>query len=134
MRHVELLLYVAFVDSSQIIHDLDQLPRNTLAGLRDTLLGLLSTYSTGPRPIRIQLCVCLANLAIQMTEWKNMLQLVGSTLGENAGDCVLEFLRILPEEVTEGRKINLSVCRVEAPPAVFRASFPQQTSRSAIIF
>jgi hypothetical protein len=25
-------------------------------------------------------------------------------------DCVLEFLKILPEEVTEGRKINLSVC------------------------
>ena len=35
--------------------------------------------------------------------------MVGTTLGSTAGDCVLEFLRILPEEVTEGRKINLSV-------------------------
>ena len=48
-----------------------------------------------------------------MTEWKNVLELVGSTLGSNAGDCVLDFLRVLPEEVTEGRKINLSVRGIE---------------------
>ena len=45
-----------------------------------------------------------------MIEWKDVLQIVGSTLGNAGGDCVLEFLRVLPEEVTEGRKINLSVC------------------------
>lgn len=50
-----------------------------------------------------------------MLEWKDVLQLVGSTLGNSGGDCVLEFLKVLPEEVTEGRKINLSVCRAEAP-------------------
>lgn len=49
-----------------------------------------------------------------MTEWKDVLQLVGSTLGSNGGDCVLDFLRVLPEEVTEGRKINLSVCTAES--------------------
>lgn len=47
-----------------------------------------------------------------MTEWKDVLQVVGSTLGNQAGDCVLEFLKVLPEEVTEGRKINLSVRQV----------------------
>ena len=50
-----------------------------------------------------------------MLEWKNVLQLVGSTLGSSAGDCVLEFLRVLPEEVTEGRKINLTVRPAETP-------------------
>lgn len=44
-----------------------------------------------------------------MTEWKDVLQVVGSTLGMQAGDCILEFLKVLPEEVIEGRKINLSV-------------------------
>jgi hypothetical protein len=78
-------------------------------GLRDSVLNLLSAYAPGPRPIQTQLCVCLANLAIQMTQWKDVLVTVGNTLGGTAGDCVLEFLRILPEEVTEGRKINLSV-------------------------
>ena len=48
-----------------------------------------------------------------MTEWKDVLQDVSSTLGSNAGDCILEFLQVLPEEVTEGRKINLSVRAVE---------------------
>ena len=43
-----------------------------------------------------------------------MLQSVGSTLGGDAGDCMLEFLKILPEEVTEGRKINLTVCAVDS--------------------
>ena len=61
----------------------------------------------------MQLCVSLVNLAIQMIEWKDVLQLVGSTLGDSSGDCVLEFLRVLPEEVTEGRKINLTVCGAE---------------------
>ena len=65
--------------------------------------------------------MCLANVAIQMTEWKDVLQLVGSTLGSSAGDCVLEFLRVLPEEVTEGRKINLTVCAAEILPALKQA-------------
>ena len=44
-----------------------------------------------------------------MTEWKDVLQHVVSTLGHKSGDCILEFLSVLPEEVTEGRKISLSV-------------------------
>jgi transportin-3 len=63
----------------------------------------------------MQLCVCLANLAIQMTEWKNVLPLILSTLGTDSQTlpCVLDFLRVLPEEVTEGRKINLTVRSAE---------------------
>lgn len=52
----------------------------------------------------------MANLAIQMLEWKNVVQLVVETLHSKPGgvQCVLEFVKILPEEVTEGRKINLT--------------------------
>ena len=46
-----------------------------------------------------------------MLEWKDVIQTVGSSLGDTAGDCILDFLRVLPEEVTEGRKINLTVSR-----------------------
>ena len=102
----------------QITYDLDQLPRQSISSLRDSILGLLHGFRDGPRPIRTQLCVCLAHLAIQMVEWKDVLQHVGSTLGSSGGDCVLEFLRVLPEEVTEGRKINLTVCWVETPPSL----------------
>lgn len=46
-----------------------------------------------------------------MLEWKDVLSVVVSTLGNDANSiaCVLEFLHVLPEEVTEGRKINLTV-------------------------
>lgn len=45
-----------------------------------------------------------------MLEWKDVLQTVVTALGsDQAGiTCVLEFLHVLPEEVTEGRKINLA--------------------------
>lgn len=93
----------------QIVFDLDQLPAESVLALRDSVLNLLVAFAPGPRPIQTQLCVCLASLAIQMLAWKDVLVTVGSALGNTAGDCVLEFLKILPEEVTEGRKINLSV-------------------------
>jgi transportin-3 len=47
-----------------------------------------------------------------MTEWKDVIPLVVSSLGNEAEShaCILDFLRVLPEEVTEGRKITLTVC------------------------
>jgi len=46
-----------------------------------------------------------------MLEWKDVLQTVVESLGSDADSiaCLLEFLHVLPEEVTEGRKINLTV-------------------------
>ncbi|EYE98721.1 nuclear import receptor MTR10 [Aspergillus ruber CBS 135680] len=105
---VEAKLFGATTLKGKIVFDLDQLPSESVVALRDSVLNLLVAYAAGPRPIQTQLCVCLASLAIQMLEWKDVLVTVGSALGSSAGDCVLEFLKILPEEVTEGRKINLS--------------------------
>ncbi len=47
-----------------------------------------------------------------MKDWKDVLPLVVSSLGSEAEShaCILDFLRVLPEEVTEGRKITLTVC------------------------
>jgi hypothetical protein len=47
-----------------------------------------------------------------MTEWKDVVPMVVSTLGNDPEShaCILDFLKVLPEEVTEGRKINLTVC------------------------
>src|SRR2546426_215086 len=89
-----------------------QLSGTEILALRDQLLVLLRHFAAGPKPIRVQLCVCLAILAIQMTEWKGVMQDVVSTLSRDVEShaCILDFLRVLPEEVTEGRKINLTVC------------------------
>ena len=74
------------------------------------MLSLLATYAKGPKPVRTQLAVSLANLAIQMLEWKNVLETVVTKLGNDPSSlpCALEFMHVLPEEVTEGRKINLT--------------------------
>ncbi|KZF25416.1 putative mRNA transport regulator [Xylona heveae TC161] len=103
-------LFSATTLKGKITYDIEQLPRETLPALRDSLLSLLTSYRAGPRPVRIQLCVCLANLAIFMLEWKNVLQTIVATLGTEAENlsCILDFLRVLPEEVTEGRKIHLT--------------------------
>ncbi|KAL8694308.1 MAG: hypothetical protein Q9218_001013 [Villophora microphyllina] len=104
----EAKLFAATTLKGKITYDLDQLPRESLSSLRDSILNLLVSYREGPRPVRTQLCVCLANLAIQMLDWKDVLSQVGSAIGDDSGDCILEFLKILPEEVTEGRKISLT--------------------------
>jgi hypothetical protein len=97
----------------QITYDLGtQISEADLPALRSQLLLLLKKYAPGPKPVRVQLCVCLAILAIQMQSWKDVLPTVVSTLGNDVAShaCILDFLRVLPEEVTEGRKITLSVC------------------------
>jgi transportin-3 len=90
---------------------LTQVSPAELTAVRTQILSLLSLFASGPKPIRVQLCVCLANLAIQMKDWKDVLPVVVSSLGNQAEShaCILDFLRVLPEEVTEGRKITLTV-------------------------
>ncbi|KAI0183973.1 exportin 1-like protein [Xylaria flabelliformis] len=87
-----------------------QVPPSETLAVRNQLLELLQLYAPGPKPIRVQLCVCLAILAIQMTDWKDVLAVVVSSLGNQVEShaCILDFLRVLPEEVTEGRKITLT--------------------------
>lgn len=97
----------------QITYDLaTQVPSNELPALRNQILLLLKHFAAGPKPIRVQLCVCLAILAIQMKDWNDVLPSVVQSLSDSPEShaCILDFLRVLPEEVTEGRKITLSVC------------------------
>ncbi|KAF1939953.1 karyopherin [Clathrospora elynae] len=103
-------LFAATTLKGKIVYDLHQVPRDQLPELRASIMRNLAIFHAGPKPIRLQLCVCLANLAIQMTEWKDVLKDVVTALGAEPATlpCVLDFLRVLPEEVMHGRKIALS--------------------------
>ncbi|KAK6356642.1 Nuclear import receptor [Orbilia javanica] len=109
---LDVKLFAATTLKGKIIYDVPQLPRHALGELRDSLLGLLQEFRSEKknRIIRTQLNVCLAILAIQMTEWKNVLDSVIEKLGTDADGsiCLLEFLKVLPEEVTEGRRIRMT--------------------------
>lgn len=52
-----------------------------------------------------------------MLEWKDVLPVILSNLGNDPQSipCMLEFLHVLPEEVTEGRKIHLTVRSAGTP-------------------
>ncbi|RWA10704.1 hypothetical protein EKO27_g4404 [Xylaria grammica] len=104
-------LFAATTLKGKITFDLQsQVPASEMVAVRNQLLELLHLYAPGPKPIRVQLCVCLAILAIQMRDWKDVLAVVVSSLGNQVEShaCILDFLRVLPEEVTEGRKITLT--------------------------
>ncbi|KAF3052854.1 Nuclear import receptor [Didymella keratinophila] len=103
-------LFAATTLKGKIVYDLHQIPRDQLPQLRESIMKNLVVFRAGPKPIRLTLCVCLANLAIQMTEWKDVLTDIVSALGSDPATlpCVLDFLRVLPEEVTHGRKIALT--------------------------
>ncbi|KAI0012954.1 exportin 1-like protein [Xylariaceae sp. FL0662B] len=104
-------LFAATTLRGKITYDLaTQVPPTELLAVRTQLLALLKRFAPGPKPIRVQLCVCLAILAIQLKEWKDVLPVVVSSLGNDVEShaCILDFLRVLPEEVTEGRKITLT--------------------------
>lgn len=104
--------YPILTSTGQITYDLStQVSEAELPALQQQVLLLLKHFSAGPKPIRVQLCVCLAILAIQMKDWKDVLPTVVSSLGDNVEShaSILDFLRVLPEEVIEGRKITLTV-------------------------
>ncbi|KAL4729544.1 Nuclear import receptor [Fusarium chlamydosporum] len=107
----EATLFAAITLRGKITYDLStQVPASELPALRTQILLLLKHFAPGPKPIRVQLCVCLAILAIQMKDWNDVLSSVVQSLSDSPEShaCILDFLRVLPEEVTEGRKITLS--------------------------
>ncbi|KAK3319342.1 armadillo-type protein [Apodospora peruviana] len=107
----EAQLFAATTLKGKITYDLGrEITEGDLPALRSQILLLLKKFAPGPKPVRVQLCVCLAILAIQMQAWKDVLSTVVAALGNDVAShaCILDFLRVLPEEVTEGRKITLS--------------------------
>ncbi|CED82507.1 Nuclear transport regulator [Phaffia rhodozyma] len=86
---------------AKVIYDISELDPSSTAGLRTSLLTALRTFSVpGSRPVLVQVCLALADLAVQMMEWENV---VSGLIGELGKDvqmvpALLEFLRVLPEE------------------------------------
>ncbi|KAL7422250.1 Nuclear import receptor [Cryptotrichosporon argae] len=93
-----------------ILYDLSQLPRDALASLRDSILASVVPLSqpgapAGSRAVVTQLCLALADLALQMPEWAGP---VGETIerfGTDPGTVVLllKFLGSLAEESCNSR-------------------------------
>lgn len=86
---------------SQVIYDISELDEASLQGLRTSLLTALRRFSVpGFRPILIQVCLALADLAVQMLSWSSVVQGLIADFGQDVAmvPALLEFLRVLPEE------------------------------------
>ncbi|ORY83698.1 armadillo-type protein [Protomyces lactucae-debilis] len=107
---VEAKLFAAQTLRMKIALDSHQLPSTALEPLRDNLVQLIVRYATGPKPILTALCVAVATLALQLSQWTTMLQDMMQVLSKDldSWQALLLFLSILPEELSEDRKLGLS--------------------------
>ena len=96
----------------QVILHTRQIGRSELPQLKDFLLSIFRTYPTEMSlPLRRYLCVCLANIALQSVDWKDVIPEIQAFSEEIKNPTVLfDFLRVLPEEFSTNPKNNLTVC------------------------
>jgi len=78
--------------------------------LKNSLVQLIITNRASHKIINTQLCVALANLALQFLSWKGVIPELVNSLGSNPEtiSSLLEFLKVLPEELSSSRKLPIS--------------------------
>lgn len=108
-------MFAAQTIKTKIQYDFHQLPTESLNPLRDSLVALIQKYANGPRPILIALCVALATLALQLIEWTTVLEDMTKALSGSASswNALLQFISVLPEEISETKKMSLSETQIE---------------------
>ncbi|KAI5479719.1 mRNA transport regulator (Mtr10) [Pseudohyphozyma bogoriensis] len=108
---VEPKLFAAQTFRTKISYDLAQLPSAHLLPLRDSLLTALRSFASGPRVILTQLCIALADLALQLTsaEWADPPTSMVEMFGKEPAmaGALLEFLQVLAEEYSGNLKLDV---------------------------
>jgi len=104
----------------QVTYDISELDSPSLVSLRSSLLSAFRIFSVpGNRPILIQVCLALADLAVQMMEWTDVVHGLIEEFGKEVEmvPALLDFLRVLPEEVANP-KITITVSSSSDAPFV----------------
>ncbi|KAJ1999763.1 Nuclear import receptor [Coemansia thaxteri] len=102
---VEIKLFGAQTLRNKIINDFSELGEQGALQLRDSVVNHLRNARSGPQPLITQLCLALADLAVQLGAWKDpFADMAGSFLSDpESVSCLLEFLAVLPEEMVNER-------------------------------
>ncbi|KAG2219346.1 hypothetical protein INT45_011254 [Circinella minor] len=109
--NTETRLFAAQTFRQKITYDLRDLEPPARLALRDSLVEQLTVVAaTGPKVIMLQLCLALADLAIQLLEWKTAVKDMVSKFGGSpeTAVCLLEFLTVLPEELNSNTRLPLT--------------------------
>ncbi|XP_047992380.1 transportin-3 [Leguminivora glycinivorella] len=85
---------------SKVQHNLSELPEEARASLRDSLIAhLRGDMSETSQAILTQLCLALADLALQMPTWKNCTSDLIKSFSDRSNPALLEILTVLPQEI-----------------------------------
>ncbi|KAI9208648.1 armadillo-type protein [Polychytrium aggregatum] len=109
-------IFAAQTFRQKVMYDLIDLDASSRMSLRDSLVNLLPQFSSGPKSIKTQLCLALADLAIQTSSWEDPVNQMIVLLGKDPKTVgiLLEFLRILPEETNGNQRIPIDKTDLEA--------------------
>lgn len=112
-RTLESCYFAAQTMRSKIQKSFHELPSEAHISLRDSLLNHISQINEGTNTvIVVQLCLALADLALQMPTWqKSTLDLINQ-FSQNHLWQLLEVMTVLPEEL-ESRSVRLGANRRE---------------------
>ncbi len=110
-EHSEMLFFTYLVFFSQT--SFSELPPDSHASLRDSLLEHVNNVDESTNSvIATQLSVAVADLALQMPEWKGFVADLIARFGQSRPFVLLEILVVLPEEVNS-RHLRLGANRRE---------------------
>lgn len=101
-RDVESCYFAAQTMRTKIQYAFHELPHSSHQSLRDSLLNHCTNVSSETPPVIVtQLSLALANLALQMSSWKNVVEELIKRFGLESKHWtfLIEFLSLLPEEI-----------------------------------
>lgn len=108
---LEYKMFASQTLKAKSMYDLSQVPQELLHQLKGSVLQLLAIYSNeSDRLIRTQLCLTLAHLSLQYLEWQGAMNEISTFLSSKPEymPALLEFFKVLPEELSETNKSALT--------------------------
>lgn len=107
---------------SKVQHNLSELPPEAVVSLRDSLVQHLEVSCTNTNAaILTQLCLALADLALQMPSWQNCVSDLIKLFSNKNDFALLEILTVLPQEI-DSSSLKLGENRREDIKAELRAN------------
>lgn len=111
-NNIQLQIFAAQTLRSKVTYDLNQLPESSYEQLKDSTIHLLQLFPLkSQRLIRTQISIALSQLSLQFLNWQDALEEVIHKLSstpEIVTSCLLDFLKILPEELSDVKKSSLT--------------------------
>lgn len=103
---VEPKLFAAQTLKAKLNYDLHQLDMEKLEQVKEELVGILLKFPNVPKPVKTQIIVAVAALALQIPTWNDPLRFFAErcSANEDQSRLFLQFISVIPEEVHDARK------------------------------